>query len=248
MRTLQSHFFLLCFSLNLIFSLPRTPLPSLFLPSRPPPTPACCLHPRLPRAALIHQRTPPLICRLHPRPTPTLVRPLPNFMSVCSRWLLAEVMNNWESTAEQKCLCLSVSPSSGLISPGVSVPVQVPGSEQQGMSHNLGQYWARLQWTTEKRGRNGGVGGGGVRGWWGNETKNSVKMAHRFERKHRTKLWRGASESCRPPKMHYMFTKPAKSSFGCTWKYFWSYCYLLSTIRLHLVMDKCTGLFSSEVE
>uniref|UniRef100_A0A3Q3VL21 Paired box protein Pax-6 n=1 Tax=Mola mola TaxID=94237 RepID=A0A3Q3VL21_MOLML len=25
------------------------------------------------------------------------------------------------------------------------LPVQVPGAEQQGMSHNLGQYWARLQ-------------------------------------------------------------------------------------------------------
>lgn len=37
----------------------------------------------------------------------------------------------------------------GLISPGVSVPVQVPGAEQQNTSHNLGQYWARLQWTTD---------------------------------------------------------------------------------------------------
>uniref|UniRef100_A0A8B9RDA0 Paired box protein Pax-6 n=1 Tax=Astyanax mexicanus TaxID=7994 RepID=A0A8B9RDA0_ASTMX len=32
----------------------------------------------------------------------------------------------------------------GLISPGVSVPVQVPGNEQS-MGQNLGQYWARLQ-------------------------------------------------------------------------------------------------------
>ncbi len=46
---------------------------SLFLPSRPPPTPACYLHPPLPRAALTHRRTPPLICRLRPRPTPTPV-------------------------------------------------------------------------------------------------------------------------------------------------------------------------------
>uniref|UniRef100_A0A665UNQ7 Paired box protein Pax-6 n=1 Tax=Echeneis naucrates TaxID=173247 RepID=A0A665UNQ7_ECHNA len=35
--------------------------------------------------------------------------------------------------------------NTGLISPGVSVPVQVPGAEQQSMSQNLGQYWARLQ-------------------------------------------------------------------------------------------------------
>ncbi|XP_046906723.1 paired box protein Pax-6-like [Hypomesus transpacificus] len=34
--------------------------------------------------------------------------------------------------------------STGLISPGVSVPVQVPGGEQN-MGQGLGQYWARLQ-------------------------------------------------------------------------------------------------------
>ncbi|XP_030631834.1 paired box protein Pax-6-like [Chanos chanos] len=34
--------------------------------------------------------------------------------------------------------------STGLISPGVSVPVQVPGNDQS-LSQNLGQYWARLQ-------------------------------------------------------------------------------------------------------
>nr|XP_020494373.1 paired box protein Pax-6-like [Labrus bergylta] len=39
----------------------------------------------------------------------------------------------------------SANSNTGLISPGVSVPVQVPGAEQQSMSHNLGQYWARLQ-------------------------------------------------------------------------------------------------------
>nr|XP_057917750.1 paired box 10 isoform X1 [Doryrhamphus excisus] len=39
----------------------------------------------------------------------------------------------------------SANPNTGLISPGVSVPVQVPGTEQQGMTQNLGQYWARLQ-------------------------------------------------------------------------------------------------------
>ncbi|XP_053269083.1 paired box 10 isoform X1 [Pleuronectes platessa] len=39
----------------------------------------------------------------------------------------------------------SANSNTGLISPGVSVPVQVPGSEQQSMSQNLGQYWARLQ-------------------------------------------------------------------------------------------------------
>ncbi|XP_061765818.1 matrix metalloproteinase-25 [Nerophis ophidion] len=39
----------------------------------------------------------------------------------------------------------SANSNTGLISPGVSVPVQVPGTEQQGMSQNLGQYWARLQ-------------------------------------------------------------------------------------------------------
>uniref|UniRef100_A0A8C5GYW2 Paired box protein Pax-6 n=1 Tax=Gouania willdenowi TaxID=441366 RepID=A0A8C5GYW2_GOUWI len=39
----------------------------------------------------------------------------------------------------------SASSNTGLISPGVSVPVQVPGAEAQSMSQNLGQYWARLQ-------------------------------------------------------------------------------------------------------
>lgn len=39
----------------------------------------------------------------------------------------------------------SANSNTGLISPGISVPVQVPGSEQQSMSQNLGQYWARLQ-------------------------------------------------------------------------------------------------------
>uniref|UniRef100_A0A3B3DVA8 Paired box protein Pax-6 n=1 Tax=Oryzias melastigma TaxID=30732 RepID=A0A3B3DVA8_ORYME len=39
----------------------------------------------------------------------------------------------------------SANPNTGLISPGVSVPVQVPGTEPQSMSQNLGQYWARLQ-------------------------------------------------------------------------------------------------------
>ncbi|XP_060795394.1 paired box protein Pax-6-like [Neoarius graeffei] len=34
--------------------------------------------------------------------------------------------------------------STGLISPGISVPVQVPGNEQN-IGQNLGQYWARLQ-------------------------------------------------------------------------------------------------------
>ncbi|KAL7870054.1 hypothetical protein AOLI_G00140420 [Acnodon oligacanthus] len=38
----------------------------------------------------------------------------------------------------------TASTSTGLISPGVSVPVQVPGNEQN-MGQNLGQYWARLQ-------------------------------------------------------------------------------------------------------
>uniref|UniRef100_A0A3B3ZNT3 Paired box protein Pax-6 n=1 Tax=Periophthalmus magnuspinnatus TaxID=409849 RepID=A0A3B3ZNT3_9GOBI len=39
----------------------------------------------------------------------------------------------------------TASSNTGLISPGISVPVQVPGAEQQSMSQNLGQYWARLQ-------------------------------------------------------------------------------------------------------
>ncbi|KAJ8284253.1 hypothetical protein COCON_G00031030 [Conger conger] len=38
----------------------------------------------------------------------------------------------------------SANSNTGLISPGVSVPVQVPGSEQN-MGQNMGQYWARLQ-------------------------------------------------------------------------------------------------------
>ncbi|XP_010865923.1 paired box protein Pax-6-like [Esox lucius] len=38
----------------------------------------------------------------------------------------------------------SANPNTGLISPGVSVPVQVPGNEHS-MGQNLSQYWARLQ-------------------------------------------------------------------------------------------------------
>ncbi|MBN3304854.1 PAX6 protein, partial [Amia calva] len=47
------------------------------------------------------------------------------------------------STGMTICECInppSLHPPAGLISPGVSVPVQVPGSEQ-----DLGQYWPRLQ-------------------------------------------------------------------------------------------------------
>ncbi|KAF7659540.1 hypothetical protein LDENG_00295780 [Lucifuga dentata] len=39
----------------------------------------------------------------------------------------------------------SANSNTGLISPGVSVPVQVPGSEKQSMVQSLSQYWARLQ-------------------------------------------------------------------------------------------------------
>lgn len=79
---------------------------SLFLPSRPPPTPACYLHPHLPHAALTHQHTPLPICRLRPRPAPTLV-------SVFSEsvWLLSNCHKNGF------CLCL---PHRAHISWGVS--------------------------------------------------------------------------------------------------------------------------------
>lgn len=112
---------------------------SLFLPSRPPPTPACYLHPHLPHAALTHQHTPLPICRLRPRPAPMLV-------SVFSILLNMKVCDCWVTA--MKTVSASVY-HTGLISPGVSVPVQVPGTEQQGMNHNLGQYWARLQWATD---------------------------------------------------------------------------------------------------
>lgn len=131
---------------------------SLFLPSRPPPTPACYLHPPLPRAALTHRRTPPLTCRLLPQPTPTPVsfselhmglnnRGRRHLLYVC---VTSDCMLKWNSTdwlADSVFLLPHFYP--GLISPGVSVPVQVPGTDQQSMSHNLGQYWARLQWTTD---------------------------------------------------------------------------------------------------
>lgn len=68
--------FFCCLNINLTLIFPLPPLLrllSLFLLSRPPLTPACYLHPPLPRAALTHRRTLPLICRLRPRPTPTLV-------------------------------------------------------------------------------------------------------------------------------------------------------------------------------
>lgn len=108
---------------------------SRFLPSRPPPTPACYLHPHLPHAALTHQRTPLPIFRLRPLPAPTLVSVFVILVSIS--WVIAI-----------KMVSASVN-HTGLISPGVSVPVQVPGTEQQGMNHNLGQYWARLQWATD---------------------------------------------------------------------------------------------------
>lgn len=110
---------------------------SRFLPSRPPPTPACYLHPHLPHAALTHQHTPLPIFRLRPLPAPTLVSVFVIRVNIrmCNCWLIATVSISVYRT--------------GLISPGVSVPVQVPGTEQQGMNHNLGQYWARLQWATD---------------------------------------------------------------------------------------------------
>lgn len=94
---------------------------SLFLPSRPPPIPACYLHPRLPRAALTHRRTPPLICRLRPQPTPTLVSVLTNLFT---RLLPAEIDNKSNPTDKQTLsVCLpprahitrriSTSPGSG---------------------------------------------------------------------------------------------------------------------------------------
>ena len=76
---------------------------SLFLPSRPPLTPACYLHPPLHRAALTHRRTPPHICRLRPQPTPTLVS---NLMSVCDCWQQTKLHSL------TNCLCFFSSSSS----------------------------------------------------------------------------------------------------------------------------------------
>ncbi|XP_008312917.1 paired box 10 [Cynoglossus semilaevis] len=39
----------------------------------------------------------------------------------------------------------SATQNTGLMPPGISVPIQVPGGEQQNMSQNVGQYWVRLQ-------------------------------------------------------------------------------------------------------
>lgn len=58
---LWSWSFLSCFAL------------SLFLPSRPPRTPACYLHHPPRPAALTRRHTPPLTCRLRPQPAPTQV-------------------------------------------------------------------------------------------------------------------------------------------------------------------------------
>lgn len=167
---LYTNFIFHCSNINLtqIFPLRHSSTPvstlSLFLPSRPPPTPACYLHPPLPRAALTHRRTLPLICRLHPRPTPTPVsvsevdvglfnraETLHLCLYVISGFLLRcredETVNSTTNRLTDSFF-FSLS-HSGLISPGVSVPVQVPGTEQQSMSQNLGQYWARLQWATD---------------------------------------------------------------------------------------------------
>lgn len=74
--------------------------------------------------------------------------------SVC---LVSDYLLEWWIIESPQLNKVSASVSlAGLISPGVSVPVQVPGSEQQGMGHNLGQYWARLQWATN----NGSIWGG----------------------------------------------------------------------------------------
>lgn len=216
------------FSLNYFESNPSSPhvsalmsTLSLFLPSRPPPIPACYLHPRLPRAALTHQRTPPLICRLRPQPTPTLVSVLTNSFT---RLLTIN------QTPQTNKLSLSVF-HSGLISPGVSVPVQVPGTEQQGMSHNLGQYWARLQWTTDN---------------WCQVATRKKKGRKGYEKDKKVSriqsgLHRGFNEAqdwaiegpqwVADPKIHYMFTN--SEQLWLHLRVLWSYWYLLSTIRLH---------------
>lgn len=67
---------------------------SLFLRSRPPPTLACYLHPHLPHAALTHQRTPLPICRLRPRPAPTLVSVFPVLLNIKVVWLLSICYKN----------------------------------------------------------------------------------------------------------------------------------------------------------
>lgn len=74
------------------------------------------------------------------------------FIHVCYVSLLAKMHIKLNCEFSHKltgCVFLLPRFHSGLISPGVSVPVQVPGTEQQSMSQNLGQYWARLQWTPD---------------------------------------------------------------------------------------------------
>lgn len=123
-------------SLKLTVFLSCLPL-SPFLPSRPPRTPACCLRRPLRRAASTRRRTPPLTCRLRPQPAPTQVGVWKRLIFIFQLPLCLLRSEPW---------CFPLLSRSGLISPGVSVPVQVPGTEPQSMSQNLGQYWARLQW------------------------------------------------------------------------------------------------------
>lgn len=143
--SLMTQSFFLCFNINLTQLLPLphsstlwSPL-SLFPPSLPPLTPACYLHHPLLHAALTHRRTPLLICRRRPQPTPT---PVSVFTLTSCLYKITECLLHRQT---KPLIFLFPLFLSGLISPGVSVPVQVPGTEQQGMSHNLGQYWARLQ-------------------------------------------------------------------------------------------------------
>lgn len=156
------------------------------------------------------------------------------YLSVIPDWNLKDLLKWWLfETAPSSKLSLSLL-LSGLISPGVSVPVQVPGTEQQGMSHNLGQYWARLQWTTDnqcqaatlKRSRRGE----------GRVTKRCEEYylgVHTGFKEAQDWSLRGASEGCRPQNASHVY-KISQEQLKLHLRVLWSYWYLLSTIRLLL--------------
>lgn len=227
-RNMVVHNNIIVFShLNITPPPPPVYTPSLFLPSRPLPTPACYLHPPLPRAALTHRRTPPLICRLHPRLTPTLVSVsevvVASFMSVS----FCILPSSWLNHKLTNCFSFFFSLShSGLISPGISVPVQVPGTEQQSMSQNLGQYWARLQWATDiakEEGKKGHV------------QKKRKKTIWGFKG---AQVWvEGGSRWVADPKNAFNVYKFSQEQLWLHLTGLWSYWYLLSIIRLHIVFD-----------
>lgn len=146
-------------------------------------------------------------------------------------WGVSECLLDWNFTDWVTASVFSSNPLShaGLISPGVSVPVQVPGTEQQSMSHNLGQYWARLQWTDN-----------GCQQKKKNKKKGHVTKKVSRKQYGVTRVFKEAqdwdieraSTSCRPWNALNVY-KFRQEQLWLHLTVLWSYWYLLSIIKLH---------------